>query len=326
MNAIPFPDFFLIGAPRCGTTSMASALAHHPKICFSRPKEPHFFTFFRRHFPQADLERHYLRFCFGHYDPERHERLGEGSVSYLYDREAIGQILRHNPGARFIVMVRNPIDLVHSYHSRLLALLDEEVEEFEEAWRLQELRARGERIPPLCRDPFLLQYREIGRIGTRLKELSELVPREQLLVLLFDDFVRDSRAAYLEVLHFLDLPDDGRTQFKRLAANQYPRFRWLQRLLKRPPKQAASFLMALESQKRRKEKKRSLLKRLRKRLLKWNTLSRPRPPLSPEMRRELAETFREEVALLGELLGRDLSHWLRSGARSDRAPDRAAAA
>ncbi len=321
---IPFPDFFLIGAPRCGTTSMASSLAHHPNICFSKPKEPHFWTFVRRYLPEADLERDYLQFCFGHYDPERHRVLGEGSVSYLYDREAIEEILRHNPSAKFLVMVRNPIDLVHSYHSRLVTLLDEDVEDFEEAWRLQEIRARGERIPRLCRDPFLLQYREIGRLGKYLKRLLEVVSREQTLVIVFDDFARHNRAAYLKVLQFLEVPDDGRIEFRRLEANKYPRFKWLQALLKRPPKQEASFLRTLEVQKRRKKK--SLLKRLRKKLLKWNAVYRPRPPLSPEMRQELAETFREDVELLSELLGRDLTHWLKSDAGSRRALDRARAA
>ena len=42
-----FPDFFVVGAPRCGTTAISKYLSDNPNICFSRPKEPHFFSIFQ---------------------------------------------------------------------------------------------------------------------------------------------------------------------------------------------------------------------------------------------------------------------------------------
>ncbi len=306
-----FPDFFLVGAPRCGTTAMSHYLGHHPQICFSRPKEPHFFSLLRQLQPHLTVED-YLNHCFPHYDPQRHRVLGEGSVSYLYDRTAIRRILDHNPEARFIVMVRNPVDLVYSYHARLVALLDEDMEDFATAWRLQAVRAQGERIPKTCRNPFLLQYGEIGRIGKHLERLLRQVGRERCLILVFDDFVADPLRSYRRVLDFIGVPYDGRTEFPPRESNKYPRSRLLQRWLKRPPAQVASFVATLEHQRRRKRlKKRSPLKRLRKWLLKKNEVYRPRPPLAPEMRAELLQTFEEDIGRLEHLLGRDLSHWKR---------------
>ncbi|XSG86272.1 MAG: sulfotransferase family protein [Methylohalobius sp. ZOD2] len=304
-----FPDFFLVGAPRCGTTAMSHYLGHHPRICFSKPKEPHFFSLIRKLHPDLD-EHFYLRHCFSHYDPARHKVMGEGSVSYLYDRDAIERILTLNPGARFIVMVRNPMDLVYSYHSRLVALLDEDEADFATAWRLQEQRKQGERLPKACRNPFLLQYAEIGSLGKYLERFFQQVGRERCLVLVFDDFIADPLSVYRQVLEFIGVEYDGRTAFPPRASHKYPRFKWLQRWLKRPPTQVQSFLATLEHQReRKKKKKKHPLKRLRKWLLSKNAVSRSRPPMPKALRAELLATFRNDIDLLGSLLNRDLSHW-----------------
>lgn len=308
-RALPFfPDFFLIGAPRCGTTAMSYYLGHHPRICFSRPKEPHFFSLLRKRYPGLD-EHYYLRHCFPHYDPDRHQVIGEGSVSYFYDPEAIARILSLNPNARFLVMVRNPVDLVYSYHARLVALLDEDEEDFATAWLLQERRRQGECLPKTCRDPVLLQYTEIGRLGKHLTRLFRQVGRERCLVLVFDDFVADPLAAYRKVLEFIGVEYDGRTSFPPKEGNKYPRFRWLQRWLTRPPKQVQDFLATLQHQRARKRPTRHPLKRLRKWLLKQNLVHRPRPLLSPTLREEILATFQDDIERLGSLLNRDLSCW-----------------
>ena len=70
----------------------------------------------------------------------RAKALGEGSVSYLYYPQAISRILEINPRAKFIVMVRNPTEMIYSYHSRLLAVLEENVNDFFTAWNLQDDR------------------------------------------------------------------------------------------------------------------------------------------------------------------------------------------
>src|SRR4051794_9278975 len=113
-----FPDFFLIGAPRCGTTSLSRYLADNPQVCFSRPKEPHYFSLLAPHASLDDLETAYLSRYFSHCRGE-HKAIGEGSVSYLYAPYALQQILSINPQAKFIAILRNPLDMLPSYHLRL---------------------------------------------------------------------------------------------------------------------------------------------------------------------------------------------------------------
>lgn len=301
--------FFLVGAPRCGTTAMAKYLGRHPAICFSKPKEPHFLSRPPREAPTAELREEYLSRHFARRTDERW--LGDGSVSYLYSPEALRMALEFDPDARFLMMVRNPVAMVHSLHERHLYTMDEDVDDLERAWELQTARARGERVPSTCRDPRVLQYAHIGRLGEAARALFDAVGRERCHVIVFDDFRADPRAAYLGVLEFLGLEDDGRSDFTPVRSNRRIRHRWLQRMLRSPDprlmKLAGGAETTITADGR---KKKPLVKRMRNRLIKWNTVVAERRPLSDAMRARLVETFRDDVALLGSLLGRDLSEWL----------------
>jgi len=303
-----FPDFFVIGAPRCGTTAISKYLSKNPHICFSRPKEPHFFSITLQEKPDAEINKDYLELFFPHCSGT-YQALGEGSVSYLYYPQAIKRIQQLNPQARFIVMARNPIDMIHSYHARLLAILDEDVEDFATAWGLQEARARGEHLPAHCRTPYLLQYAQIGRIGAHVEQLFHTAGREHCHVVLFDDFVSDTLASYRRVLDFIEVDYDGRTEFPPVEVSKFYRYRWLHLLLKRPPMRVVKYSLNIEQRARRKGRKKSRVKRIRKWLLGKNTVVRKRPPLEPAMRSLMRETFAADIEKLGRLLDRDLSHW-----------------
>ena len=299
------PDLFVVGAPRCGTTALCNWLEKHPRICFSQPKEPHYFS----HLVTAggDLRRGYLRRFFYHYLPERHAVVGEGSVSYLYSKDAIEQILALNPDALFVVHVRNPVELVQSYHARLCYTLEEDEADFATAWGLQERRARGERIPRLCRRAEMLQYAEIGQLGKYLAQLYSVAGSERCLVNVFDDFRRNPRGSYERVLAIAGLETDGRARFPRKQSSRTYRRAWLHRALMRPSQGMAR---VVESAERSQPGQKRLMKRVRKGLLRWNTVERAPLPLSAETVASLRETFRDDVALLSELLHRDLRGWL----------------
>ena len=71
----------------------------------------------------------------------------------------------------------------------------------------------------------------------------------------------------------------------------------------------SDFFLNMEQRARRRGKKRSLARRMRKWLIRQNTLVRKRPPLEQKMRDLLRESFAEDIEKLGRLLDRDLSHW-----------------
>ncbi len=150
-----FPDFFVVGAPRCGTTALCRYLARNPQICVSRPKEPHYFTRLADLPAAEEVQSDYIDRFFDHRN-DAHRVSGEGSVSYLYLPGVIEHILHFNPEARFIASVRNPLTMLPSYHLRMQFLLQEDETDFEWAWHLQEARARGENLPRRCVDARVL--------------------------------------------------------------------------------------------------------------------------------------------------------------------------
>jgi len=302
----------MVGAPRCGTTALSRYLSQHPQICFSRPKETHFLFESPNHYSsfQAYLD-HYQNQFFGHCR-QSHQAIGEGSVTYLYSDEVLHRILKMNPNVKLIAMVRNPIDLVRSYHFRMLYLMDEDCWDFQKAWDYQEPRSRGENIPPLCRDPNLLLYKQVGKIGERIERLLEIAGRDRCLILVFDDFKQNPRAIYQQICEFIGVEDDGRMVFPRRQESQFYRFSWLQRLLFHPPQAVTKWANDSASPKGMLwEWQKLIFLRLHRAIRSLNAVKQHPPALTPEMKAHLQDTFTDDVERLSELLHRDLTPWVK---------------
>ena len=311
----------IVGAPRCGTTSLARYLSAHNDIHFSIVKEPHFFSQYDLTMlddPQlmAAVQHDYLARYFPDAPPGA--MLMEGSVSYLYAAGQMQAILRVWPEAKFIIAVRDPFAMLPSLHQRLLLLGDETVADFAKAWALAPLRAQGKRVPRTCVDPRWLQYPEIGKLGKYVEQFFEVVGRERCLVVVLDDQIADPSAVYRQLLTFLDLPDDGRSEFRQHRGSRGFKLGWLQRLLKRPPIITRSIMAGKNFRLRLKAVDKAepdrlvvrTLMSLHERLLDWNEVPVPAPVLAPEMRPVIRKALGDDVALLARVLGRDLSHWL----------------
>lgn len=297
------PDFFILGAPKCGTTALSEYLRQHERVFVSTPKEPHYFCddFEYYYAPGRRTLEHYL----GLYDDAAADDLavGEASVWYLYSQTASVNIMRFDADARIIVMVRNPVDLVPSLHSQMSYMLDEREPDVEAAWRLQAPRARGEGLPSTVRVPEFLQYGAAAMLGAQLRRVYEHVPREQVKVLVFDDLRADTGAVYRETLEFLGVPDDGRDDFPRVNENKVHQRAAVARFTQRPP----SALVAVARGVKRVTgvQRLGVLDKMRR----SNRQVARRTEISPAFAQELKDHFRDDVRDLGEQIGRDLSAW-----------------
>jgi len=290
----PRPNTFIIGAPKSGTTSIARWLGEHPDVFMSTPKEPYYFC-------RPSLQLAGIR------EPEQYAALfaaaqdalviAEATTAILYDDTALPRILRFAPDARIIVMLRNPVELTLSWYGECVRHLRENIGDFPTAWEAIEDRRVGKRIPPECADPLMLDYRYIASLGSHLGRVRKLVPTKQLHVAFLDDFVTDPRTAWLQLLEFLNLPDDRRAEF---AAENVGYFKG----------NVASYraLRALA------DKAKQLL-RLRggtglvEKLARGHRKRRPR--LDEEFRSVLRREFEPEISALEQITGRDLSQWRR---------------
>lgn len=296
------PNFFIVGAPKCGTTALYEYLRHHPNIFMSEVKEPHFFAKDLGSYPRIKTLEDYTELFTRSTD--RHSSVGEASVYYLRSAVALANIRAFNPEAKIIAMFRNPVDMVHSLHSQLLYWSEEVERDFEAAWRLQERRSRGLDLPPGSRGGFLVQYHEVGRFGTQTERVLSVFPAEQVKLILYDDFTASPASVYTDVVEFLKIPHDGRTEFPRINENKRARMSWLRQLYRKPPVVLKSTVRSLKQAVGDEE-----IAGLQKKIVELNTVKERRPPLSAEFRAELVNTFRDEVFLLSRLMNRDLSHW-----------------
>jgi hypothetical protein len=284
------PNFFILGAPKCGTTSLAAWLSQHPQVYMSAVKEPNFFNT-----DQLELHRPTRREYEKLFEPaqESHLAVGEASVRYLSSQVAVPAILEFQPDARFIVAVRNPIEMAFSLHKQWVFSGAENLTSFENAWRAQEDRAQGRRLPPLG---YPNQYGEFCSVGKQIRRLYRLVDQARVRIVFLDDIRAEPASVYADVSRFLGVRDDHVPDFKMHNPSQERKYPWLRQLsiraglLKRAVgiRRGLGLIGALDN---------------------WNTTEKGWTASSP-MVAELKEYFRRDVAELEEITGRNLSSWL----------------
>ncbi len=289
------PNFFIAGAPKCGSTSLYFWLAEHPNIYMSPVKEPFHFSTDFAHDSFHDPHRYWQLF---EKAGDEHIAVGEASIWYLYSKVAIPKIEATLKEPKYIILLRNPLEMAPSLHRQMLFDGDENIADFKDAWEAQFARMKGENIPYFCIEPSFLFYKEACSLGKLLQRLYKTVPETRLLPLLLDDMKENPRNVWLKIMDFLGVEDDGRESFPVKNKAQRRRFGWLKaindlyvkvrRRYNLPP--LGTGLLTLLDKKNRQP-------------------CRPKP-LPSETRQLLKEAFREDIRLLESIIKRDLSHWL----------------
>jgi hypothetical protein len=271
------PNFFIIGAPKCGTTSLARYLGAHPQVFVTTPKEPCYFS----RSLTTDREQRGSKACHRTLEgylhlfdraKEQHRLRGDATTRNLRCEPALLEIKALVPEARLIVMLRDPTEMVPSWHAQKLHERQEVEGDLERAWRLEESRCRGEGLPPRLKATDAFQYSQVAQLGTQVERLLEIFPREQVHAIFMDDLRQDPRSVYLRTLEFLGLADDGRQDFEVHNKRRMSR---------------GGILSAVG---------------LRKSQL-------PTTRISPQFEAELRRHFVSEVEKLERILGRDLRSW-----------------
>src|SRR5579859_3353732 len=206
------PDFFIVGQPKSGTTALYEMLRTHPEIFMPDTKELGFFA------PELHLRRPTrpdgrenpttLEDYAAHFLEARPEqRVGEATVHYLWSPTAASRIAELQPAARIIAMLREPASLLRSWHLQLVRIYAETEPDLRRALALEASRRAGRDIPEHTAWPQLLLYSEQVRYVEQLRRYRERFPPEQLLVLIYDDFLRDNAGTLRQVLRFLEVDD-----------------------------------------------------------------------------------------------------------------------
>lgn len=286
---------------------MYQFLSQHSDIYVPESKEIHFFgtdLYAPRY--SRDLQK-YLSLFAGAADEKR---VGEASVWYLYSKLASSEIKEFCPAASIIIMLRNPVEMIYSLHSQRLYIGTEDIEDFAEALNAEEHRKRGARLPA---NPYPIEglfYREVGKYCVQVQRYFETFGRENVKVIIYDDFRADPLRACQQVFEFLEVNPAFAPEIRVINPNKKVRSKLVRDFLDSPP---PSILRKLARALTSSETRHKLFQTVRR----LNTEHGPREPLPADLKRQLQKEFAPDVDRLSELLGRDLSLWCRSADEED---------
>jgi Sulfotransferase domain len=289
--SITRPNFFVLGAAKCGTTTLHEVLAAHPHIFMTKEKEPRFFdddTYYTR-----GLDR-YLRDHFR--GAAGFKARGEATPAYLAWERKVRDRIRRDLGKdlRFVVILRDPVERAWSHY------LDQcrvgvETESFERALELEPTRLSAGK-------PVWTTYFRDGLYAHQLRAWFEAFPREHFLVLLTEDLAERPSAVARQAFAFLDVDPDVELRAPSRAnvrgASRHPR---LAAALNRPGVMMATLKHLVPYSSRQ---------RMRNLINRWNRRPFDKAPiLDPAIARALRRRYCDEILAVEDIIGRDLGMW-----------------
>ena len=305
------PNLFLLGAAKCGTTTLYAYLDQMPDICMASPKEPHFF--------HCQFERgldFYRQNYFPHWKGER--IIGEAQHRNLYLPFVPKRIHSINPDAKLLVIVRNPIERAHSHWNHYASRgKTREPLSFEHALQADLHRVQGVRPPDDIwaqhwaewfqqspdRErldwPRYRTYLDTGYYYEQIQRYLALFPAKNLKVMLFEDMVANPKQVVDDVVQFLGLDP---------ATNHWTEPIW--RNAATPDGKEPKDLRVRQNWLVRKTYRLLGMKHRIKNLPPpADKVTSARETIDPKSRAWLREHYREHNRKLAEFLGRDLSAW-----------------
>jgi hypothetical protein len=288
MSEARWPNLFIVGAAKAGTTSLHDYLDQHPEVFMSPVKEPHFFSGIEpapelaAFFPSIRDEAAYLNLFTGASDEKV---LGEASTSYLAYPKTAAAIKRVNSDARIVIMLRDPVERAHSHywndvregfeHRSFLDAVSDEIENGNRGWGVSSM------------------YVDCGLYADRVETYLAAFG-QNALVLFFEEFVANTRLELERTLAFLEVDAAVSDRIDLEIQNPFalPRNAMSARLMGsgRARRLARSVVPGVVRGRAREV----LLKRTAK------------PAMEPEVRQLLADVYRPDRERLPELLGRRL--------------------
>jgi hypothetical protein len=298
------PDFFIVGAPKAGTTALHSALARHPDLYLSPVKEPKFFLTdgppptqggpgdartYREHvWRRSDYEALFA-------DAPAGTLRGESTPFYLYRADSQLRIRALIPGARLIVVLRDPVERAHSNWTHLWSAGLDPVDDF-----LRACADEQRRIAAGWADFW--HYQRLGLYGRQLEHLYSVFPREQVLVFRYRALLTHPAGLLDQVCRFLGVREGVLSEVPRENVTAHPEPTARHRATGGVLRAASAVTARLPS-----HPGAGVIDRLQRSL---QEDARPRQPLTWEQRRALLPAFEADTRLLESLTGEDFSDWL----------------
>lgn len=308
-----FPNFFIVGAAKSGTTSLYEYLNQHPDIYMSPIKEPNYFAKdinpedfredykksiqldFNEYFSKPKLERIHIAFVtnFDDYlqlfrERKKEKVAGEISNTYLYSKVAAKEIYKYNPNAKILMILRNPVERAFSHFVMNLSeglvtytnFLEEVLYDFnkeKKGWGISHL------------------YIELGLYYEQVKRYYDIFNPNQVKVIIYEDYKKHPEKVLNEIFSFLEVPHYKVDLGKRFMVGNAPKNYYLNKTLKAINKKIGN----------------AVPKKIKNKLLQlYKEKFTTRQRITEQEKKELLKIFEEDIKKLSKLINRDLSMWL----------------
>ncbi len=298
-------DFIGIGAGRSGTIWILNALEEHPQIWFPNPRELNYFSSPRADNSPSEYETRGIK---GYLDLfkrcPREKICGEFSSHYMPDQKVSKIIKKHFPNIKIWAIIREPVERAFSDYIRGKEFHLKENENFESAFfaKKNKLYKEGD------------SYRERGFYYKHLKPYFDLFPKENIKILLFDDFKKDNEKVIKELYNFLGVDSSFKPSIigKKINERTGTKFKGLRSIIS----SLASISHQLEKSLIGKLifafKRKTKINKIFNRINELNTKeSVEKDKLDSNLHKKLKKTYLEDIKKLEKLIGRDLKEWKR---------------
>lgn len=293
------PNLFLCGAPKAGSTSLHDYLDQHPDIFMSPVKEPNHFAS-DLNITGEDWRVHRRENYAALFKDARDQTVvGESSIFYSFSRAAIPAAEQFSPGAKYIYLMRNPVDAVWSLHWQFVKTSNENKTRLADALDAEPARAEGRELPPSVHNPAGLLYTRVYDYAQHLQHVRDAASPERVHVELFEDLARDPAAVYARVLRFLGVDDAFRANFDIKNPARPVRNLPLRRFAADKPLVKKTFVNLPAPI-------RGTISKAAQLLIKDKT---NRDTLEPAVARRLVDFYEPKLPRLEEMLNRDLTVW-----------------
>ncbi|MDX2360030.1 MAG: sulfotransferase [Crocinitomicaceae bacterium] len=285
-----FPNFFIVGAAKAGTTSMQQYLHEHPDIHMLGIKEPNFFSHEEikaqnLYYKSEDvtlLEEYQSLF-----EDQTEPCIGEASVSYLFYQKTAKKIYDYNSGAKIIIILRNPVSRAYSHYQmdKRLGLVNTPFSEIVNA-------GSGNEENKL----HYQQYIELGMYHEQVQRYKEVFPEDQVCILLMEDLISAPEQTMEKVYGFLNV--DSSFQINNFEQHNNSR-----------SSKNGLINSLYKSQTLRKGVKAITSNGLRKLIVKVGFNKGKDEQMDPNTKKHLNTLYKNDIVKLASLIDRNLEHW-----------------
>ncbi len=280
------PNFFIIGHHRSSGTSLEINLMQHPEIFVVSHKRG-FFGF------DTDLksEIEYIKLF---KDATNQKWIGERCADYIICNSSASRLKKYSPDAKILLILRNPIDVMYSIHSKMYSVETiESISNFEDALNTEPKRLE-ENIDSPGKHPPQILYRNIVKYTEQISRYYLEFGQENVKVVIFEEIIKQPEKVYGEIFEFLKVDSSFMPNFQSVNQNRNPRSHLLQLLFKKNPKIS------------------SIFSKIPGTGVIYQNINLPvskRESMPDYIRRKLQKELLPEIEELSNLINKDLTHW-----------------